>query len=97
MHLAVAYCGAATAVWNRLNGTCHACPNTAWLLFLMFSIALVAIVAMSVYLSRKRLNLSALGIGIVSGAWLCVRVCMRVYEVKSPDCLSQGVCRCRRR
>ena len=32
----------------------------------MFSIALVAIVGLAVYLSKKRLNLAALGIGIVS-------------------------------
>ena len=51
----------------RLNGQCHACPNTAWLLFLLFAIALVALVALSVYLSKKRLNLAGLGIGVVRG------------------------------
>ena len=55
----------------RLNGSCHSCPNTAWLLFLLFSLGLVALVALSVYLSKKRLNLSGLGIGVVS-AMVCV-------------------------
>ena len=50
----------------RLAGSCHRCPNTAWLLFLMFAIAILLLVGLSVYLSRKRLNLAAMGIGIVS-------------------------------
>ncbi len=40
------------------------CPNTAWLLFLLFASGLVALVAFSVYLSKKRLNLAVLGIGV---------------------------------
>ena len=44
---------------------CRACPNTAWLLFLMFALGLVILVAISVYLSKKRLKLSVLGIGVV--------------------------------
>ena len=65
-------------VWNRfprLRDVCKACPNTAWLLFLMFSVALVAIVALAVYLSRKRLNLAALGIGIVRAQRWQARPC----------------------
>ena len=49
----------------RLAGECRKCPNTAWLLFLMFSLALLALVGLSVFLSKKRLNLAAMGIGIV--------------------------------
>ena len=49
----------------RLRGKCHMCPNTAWLLFLLFALGLVFLVAVSVYLSRKRLNLAVLGIGVV--------------------------------
>ena len=59
----------------RQNGTCHQCPNTAWLLFLMFSLALVAIVTLAVYLSKKRLNLAAMGIGIVRIAACRVLAC----------------------
>ena len=44
---------------------CVPCPNTAWLLFLIFALALIALVAISVYLSKKRLNLAVLGIGVV--------------------------------
>ncbi len=44
---------------------CKKCPNTAWLLFLTFAVALVALVGLSVFLSRKRLNLAILGIGLV--------------------------------
>ena len=53
----------------RLRDICKACPNTAWILFLIFAVALVALVSVSVYLSKKRLNLSILGIGVVR---LCV-------------------------
>ncbi len=56
----------------RLKTKCHGCPDTAWLLFLLFAIGLVVLVALSVYLSKKRLNLSVLGIGVVSGGlWYC--------------------------
>ena len=50
----------------RLRARCKACPNTAWLLFLMFALGLMFLVGLSVYLSRKRLNLAVLGIGVVS-------------------------------
>ncbi len=50
---------------SRLKERCVACPNTAWLLLLMFSLALLALVSASVYLSKKRINLAALGIGMV--------------------------------
>jgi hypothetical protein len=50
----------------RLYGVCKPCPNTAWLLFLIAAILLIAIVAASVYLSKRRLNLAVLGIGMVS-------------------------------
>ena len=49
----------------RKGDVCKKCPNTAWLLFLMFSFGLVVLVAVSVYLSKKRLNLAVLGIGVV--------------------------------
>ncbi len=49
----------------RLRSKCTKCPSTAWLLFLMFAVGLVVLVAASVYLSKKRLNLAALGIGVV--------------------------------
>ena len=50
---------------GRLRNVCVPCPNTAWLLFLIFALALIALVAISVYLSKKRLNLAILGIGVV--------------------------------
>ena len=53
-----------TRVYRR-GDSCHQCPNTAWLLFLMFSVGLLVLVGVSVYLSKKRLNLAALGIGVV--------------------------------
>ena len=55
-----------SVLWRfRVKERCKACPNTAWLLFLMFSIGLIGLVAFSVYLSKKRINLAVLGIGIV--------------------------------
>ncbi len=52
-------------LWCRLRGGCKQCPNTAWLLFLLFAIGMIVLVSISVYLSKKRLNLAVLGIGIV--------------------------------
>ena len=57
----------------RRGGRCHTCPNTAWLLFLSFAFAIVAVVGAAVYLSRKRVNLAGLSVGVVR-AWLCVAV-----------------------
>ena len=54
----------------RLSGTCHKCPNTAWLLFLLFSLAIVAAVAVAVYLSKKKINFAVLSIGVVSRSWV---------------------------
>jgi hypothetical protein len=54
--------------------TCIRCPNTAWLLFLSFSFAIVAFVAMGVWLSKKKINLAGLSIGVVSG-WGFMAVC----------------------
>ncbi len=64
----------------RLRNYCEPCPNTAWLLFLMFALALIVLVGISMYLSKKRLNLAILGIGIVRTARLChviVGPCLR--------------------
>ena len=66
-------CGAAGDRRTLLHGVavcrkgdiCKKCPNTAWLLFLMFALVLIALVAVSVYLSKKRLSLAILGIGVV--------------------------------
>jgi hypothetical protein len=55
------------------------CPNTAWLIFLAFFIALASLVAASVYMSKRRINLAALGIGVVRHCvlrWSCGR-CFR--------------------
>jgi hypothetical protein len=49
----------------RLRSRCATCPNTAWLLFFGFSIAIVAAVAAAVYLSKKRINMAGLSIGVV--------------------------------
>lgn len=49
----------------RLRSKCHTCPNTAWLLFLSFSIAIVAAVAAAIYLNSKRINLAGLSVGVV--------------------------------
>ena len=51
----------------RSKGYCKPCPNSAWLLFVLFAVVLVVLVALSVYLSKKRLNLAILGIGVVRG------------------------------
>ena len=55
---------------RRLQGVCKACPNTAWLLFLGFFLALLGMVAIAVYLNRKRINLAGLSIGVVSVPFL---------------------------
>ncbi len=57
----------------RLRGKCAKCPNTAWLLFFSFSLAIVACVAAAVYLSKKRINMAGLSIGVVSYREHCSR------------------------
>ena len=41
------------------------CPNTAWLLFLLFAIAIIAASAAAMYLSKTKINFAGLGIGVV--------------------------------
>ena len=66
--------------WYRLRLECRPCPNTAWLLFLLFAVALVAAAAAAMYLSKTKINFAGLGIGVVSARQcrLCVLpgVCM---------------------
>ncbi len=50
----------------RFGGSCKSCPDTAWLMFLFASVAILTLVALSVYLSKRKLNLAVLGIGMVS-------------------------------
>ena len=66
-------CASCSSTAYRLKSTCHPCPNTAWLLFLLFSLAIMALVAIAVYLSKKKINLAGLSIGVVRVAewvWL---------------------------
>jgi hypothetical protein len=49
----------------RLRSKCATCPNTAWLLFLLFAIAVLAAVTGAVYLSKKRINMAGLSVGVV--------------------------------
>ncbi len=49
----------------RLKGQCAGCPNTAWLLFLSFVLAVVAAVVAAMYLSKKRINMAGLSVGVV--------------------------------
>jgi hypothetical protein len=57
----------------RLKGRCVPCPNTAWLLFLSFSLAILGAVAGAVYLSKKRINMAGLSVGVVRSrsCWAC--------------------------
>jgi hypothetical protein len=49
----------------RLRSKCATCPNTAWLLFLLFAIAVLVAVTGAVYLSKKRVNMAGLSVGVV--------------------------------
>ncbi len=64
-HRPSSHCAPVCPPPTRLREKCRKCPNTAWLLFLLFSVGLVCLAPVSVYLSRKRLNLAVLGIGVV--------------------------------
>ena len=48
----------------RLRGTCHTCPDTAWLLFLLFALAITFFVAVAVWLGKKKINLAGMSIGV---------------------------------
>jgi hypothetical protein len=52
----------------RYRGKCKPCPNTAWLIFVALFVVLAVLVAASVYMSKRRINMAALGIGVVSDA-----------------------------
>ena len=49
----------------RLRLMCKPCPNTAWLLFLLFAVAIIAAAAAAMFLSKTRINFAGLGIGVV--------------------------------
>jgi hypothetical protein len=51
----------------RLRSKCTKCPNTAWLLLLLFSLAILTAVTAAVHLSKKRINMAGLSVGVVSG------------------------------
>jgi hypothetical protein len=73
-----ARCGSCRQGAYLRAGECHKCPNTAWLLFLSFALAIVAAVAAAVYVTKKRVNLAGLSIGVVRVCMCaCVHVCMR--------------------
>jgi hypothetical protein len=59
-------CAECSATAYRLKGRCASCPNTAWLLFLLFSVAILVAVVGAVYLSKKRINMAGLSVGVVS-------------------------------
>ena len=54
---------------------CKPCPNTAWLLFLLFAVAIIAASAAAMYLSKTKINFAGLGIGVV---------CLVLYSVCAP-------------
>jgi hypothetical protein len=59
-------CAECDAGAYQRKGKCAKCPDTAWLLFLGFALAIVAAVGAAVYLSGKRINMAGLSIGVVS-------------------------------
>jgi hypothetical protein len=60
-------CGNCAPGAYRLRGECKGCPNTAWLLFAALPLAVLGGVLVAVYLSKKRINLSGLSLGVVRG------------------------------
>ena len=71
-------CSTCSSTAYRLKSECRACPNTAWLLFLLFGAAIMVIVSFAVYLSKKKINLAGVSIGVVRargvGVWVWVWV-----------------------
>jgi hypothetical protein len=61
-------CGSCSLHAYRLKGRCASCPNTAWLLFLLFALAIVGAVVGAVYLSKRRINMAGLSVGVVRAA-----------------------------
>jgi hypothetical protein len=60
----------------RLRSKCKKCPETAWLMFFLFSMVIAGLVAASVYMSKRRINLACLGIGVVCSDCGCIRECV---------------------
>jgi hypothetical protein len=58
-------CALCSSTAYRFKGACRACPNTAWVLFLLFGVAILAAVLAGIYLSKKRINLAGMSVGVV--------------------------------
>ena len=50
--------------YYRLDISCHACPDAAWILIVIFVLAICALLMIGIWLNQRRINLAALGIGV---------------------------------
>jgi hypothetical protein len=66
-------CATCAAGAYRRQAKCAKCPDTAWLLFLGYSLGVVSAVAAAVYLAGKRINMAGLSIGVVR--WFAAFAC----------------------
>lgn len=71
-------CGKCAVQHYRLQGQCAKCPNTAWLLILGAILVVALLFSVSIYLSRKRINLAGLSIGVVRS---CLRMAVCVVVI----------------
>ncbi len=59
----------------RTQGRCARCPDTAWLLIMVSAVALCTLVAISVYLTKKKVGLVLCWTARNGARLMCVRVC----------------------
>jgi hypothetical protein len=77
-------CSACTVGAYRRRAKCTTCPNTAWLLFLGFALMIIGAVAAAVYLSKKRINMAGLSVGVVRGWQGITLTCLLPFSVNRP-------------
>ena len=70
-HYTGSRCGACAPGAYRLRGECKGCPNTAWLLFVSYPLGILGAVLVAMYLSKKRINMSGLSLGVVRASAVC--------------------------
>jgi hypothetical protein len=57
-------CASCVNRYYRLGDACKPCPSLAWLYILTFVVVLALLMFAAYWLSKKRINLSALGVGV---------------------------------
>ncbi len=74
-------CGSCADRHYRLQQLCKACPNTGWLLILGVFVIVLCLIGLSVFLTKKRINVAGMSIGVdFLQVCLSACVCVRAFD-----------------